>query len=57
MQQACQVGNRLVMMNAGQILFEVSGAEHPTLTVEGLIDRFKSLRAAQESLTDRLLLD
>lgn len=58
MQQACQVGNRLVMMNAGQILFEVSGAERPTLSVEALIDRFKALRAeAQESLTDRLLLD
>jgi putative ABC transport system ATP-binding protein len=58
MQQACQVGNRLVMMNAGEILFEVNGADHPTLTVEALIARFKALRAdAQESLTDRLLLD
>jgi putative ABC transport system ATP-binding protein len=58
MQQACQVGNRLVMMNAGQILFEVSGAERPTLSVEALIDRFRTLRAVeQESLTDRLLLD
>ncbi len=56
MQQACQIGNRVVMMNAGQVLFEVDGAERAALSVETLVRRFKSLRA-EESLTDRLLLD
>lgn len=56
MQQACQIGNRLVMMNAGQILFEVNGAERDNLTVGVLLERFKLLRA-EDGLTDRLLLD
>ncbi len=56
MHQACQIGNRVVMMNQGQILFEVSGPERSSLSVEGLVDRFKALRA-EDSLTDRLLLD
>jgi len=56
MQQACQIGNRVVMLNAGQVLFEVAGAERAALSVETLVGRFKSLRA-EESLTDRLLLD
>ena len=56
MSQACQVGNGVVMMHQGQILFEVSGPDRRNLTVESLVERFKSLRA-EESLTDRLLLD
>jgi putative tryptophan/tyrosine transport system ATP-binding protein len=56
MQQACQIGNRVIMMNQGQILFEVNGPERDTLTVEALVNRFRALRE-QVGLTDRLLLD
>ncbi len=40
MAQAIRWGNRLVMMHAGRIIFEVGGAEKAALTVEALVDRF-----------------
>lgn len=56
MYQACTIGSRVVMMNRGNILFEVAGPERTNLTVDDLIERFRSLRTGDE-LTDRSLLE
>ncbi|WP_217586305.1 ABC transporter ATP-binding protein [Lentibacillus saliphilus] len=41
MQQALDLGNRLIMMDNGQIIFEVAGAEKQALTIEDLLHKFK----------------
>lgn len=43
MQAAIDFGNRLIMMDEGRILFDVSGEEKSRLTVEGLVRLFKDL--------------
>ena len=40
MQHAIRFGSRLLMMQAGRIVLDVSGAEKASLTVEKLIERF-----------------
>jgi putative ABC transport system ATP-binding protein len=40
MQHAIDHGNRLIMMQAGRIIFEARGDEKRRLTVEGLVERF-----------------
>ena len=55
MAEAIRWGNRLVMMHAGRIIFEVGGAEKAALTVEGLIDRFHAA-SGTELVDDRVLL-
>ena len=49
MKQAIQYGNRLLMMDAGRIRLDVSGAEKAALTTEQLVQRF-------HLTDDRLLL-
>ncbi|MCK9547521.1 MAG: ATP-binding cassette domain-containing protein [Sphaerochaeta sp.] len=44
MQFAIDFGNRLIMMDEGTIIFDVSGAEKSKLTVEALVRLFKDLR-------------
>lgn len=44
MHQALQYGNRLVMMDEGEIILNVSGKEKQQLTVNGLIKRFRRIR-------------
>lgn len=56
MQQACDVGDRVVMMNRGQILFQIAGPERTHLTVDDLVGRFRELRTG-DALTDRSLLE
>lgn len=55
MQQAVEIGDRLLMMNQGQILFDISGEERQNLRYQDLIERFRSLRTGSE-LPDRALL-
>ncbi len=55
MAEAIRWGNRLVMMHAGQIAFEVGGDEKAALTVGALIDRFHAAVGA-ELVDDRVLL-
>ena len=55
MQQACLVGNRVVMMNRGRILFEITGEERDALQPSDLVERFRSLQTGTE-LADRTLL-
>ena len=55
MQQAVSVGSRVVMMNRGSVLFDISGDERQSLRYGDLIDRFRSLQTGDE-LTDRAVL-
>ncbi len=55
MKDAIAHGNRLIMMNAGRIIFDVSGEEKKKLTVEMLLEQF-SRASGQEFSSDRALL-
>ncbi|MCY3833354.1 MAG: ATP-binding cassette domain-containing protein [Chloroflexi bacterium] len=55
MQQACDLGDRVIMMNRGQIVFEIAGEERRNLKPADLIDRFHSLQDGTE-LSDAQLL-
>lgn len=55
MHQAVGVGNRVVMMNRGNVLFDASGAERQSLSYHDLIERFRSLKTGDE-LSDRAVL-
>lgn len=44
MQQALDLGNRLIMMDKGQIIFEASYEEKQRLTVEKLLQEFQKIR-------------
>ncbi|MDD2851026.1 MAG: ATP-binding cassette domain-containing protein [Desulfuromonadaceae bacterium] len=44
MSHAIEFGNRLLMMDRGEIIFDVSGAAKKELTVEKLIEKFHELR-------------
>lgn len=55
MKDAIAHGNRLIMMNAGKVIFDVSGEEKKNLTVEALVAKF-SEHSGQEFSNDRALL-
>ncbi len=54
MKDAIAYGNRLIMMNSGRIIFDVSGEEKKNLTVDMLIEKFS--KSSGEMLSDRALL-
>lgn len=47
MQQALDLGTRLIMMDAGQIIFDVKGEEKDKLTIKKLMDEFQQIRGKQ----------
>ncbi|WP_430494833.1 ABC transporter ATP-binding protein [Rossellomorea marisflavi] len=55
MQQAIDLGNRLIMMDKGQIILEVNEQEKKGLTVEGLLHEFQRIRGSKLA-SDRALL-
>lgn len=55
MQQALDLGNRLIMMDKGQIILEVSGEEKKALTIEKLLHEFQRIRGTQMD-NDRAVL-
>ncbi|SHN31269.1 ABC transporter ATP-binding protein [Gracilibacillus kekensis] len=55
MQQALDLGNRLIMMDKGQIILEVSGQEKQELTIEKLLHEFQRIRGTQME-NDRAIL-
>lgn len=55
MKDAIHYGNRLIMMNEGQIILDVSGEEKKKLTVEDLLQAFAKLSGG-EFANDRALL-
>ena len=55
MRDAIEIGNRLIMMNAGHIIYDVSGEEKKRLTVEDLLHKFEEASGV-EFANDRMLL-
>lgn len=55
MKDAIQIGNRLIMMYDGQIIYDVSGAEKKNLKVEDLLKKFE-LASGEEFANDRMML-
>ncbi|MBQ0138645.1 MAG: ABC transporter ATP-binding protein [Kurthia sp.] len=55
MQQAIDLGNRLIMMDKGQIILEVNTAEKANLTIEDLMHEFQRIRGIK-MVSDRALL-
>ncbi|KAB2337153.1 ABC transporter ATP-binding protein [Cytobacillus depressus] len=55
MQQALDLGNRLIMMDKGQIIFETTEEEKKNLTVEKLLEEFQRIRGEKMS-SDRAVL-
>ena len=55
MQSALDLGNRTLMMDAGDIILDIAGEERRGLTVEDLLQRFKA-GVGRELNNDRMLL-
>lgn len=55
MQQALDLGNRLIMMDKGQVIFEAQGEAKGKLTVDNLLKEFQRIRGEQFE-DDRVVL-
>ena len=55
MQQAIDLGNRLIMMDKGQIILEIDDATKPSLTIPDLMAEFERIRGEKMN-SDRALL-
>ena len=55
MAQALELGNRTLMMDNGNIIFDTSGEERTVLTVEDLLNKFKEV-SGKALTNDRMLL-
>ncbi|MBT2688186.1 ABC transporter ATP-binding protein [Bacillus sp. ISL-47] len=55
MQQALDLGNRLIMMDKGQIILEVDEEQKQRLTIEQLLNEFQRIRGTKMA-SDRALL-
>ncbi len=53
MKDAIQYGNRLIMMDAGKIIYDVSGDEKKKLTIEMLLKKFETV---EDKISDRMIL-
>lgn len=56
MKDAIAHGNRLIMMNNGEIIFDISGEKKLKLTVDDLLEKFAEA-SGQEFANDRMLLN
>ena len=55
MNDAIRIGNRLIMMHEGHIIYDVSGAEKAALTVSDMLQKFEEVSGG-ELANDRMLL-
>ena len=55
MNDAIRLGNRLIMMHEGRIIYDVAGDEKRSLTVRDLLQKFEEV-AGGELANDRMLL-
>ena len=55
MKDAIQIGNRLIMMNDGRIIYDISGEAKKNLTVDDLLKKF-SEASGEELANDRMML-
>ena len=55
MQQAIELGNRLLMMDQGEVVVDIRGEEKENLTVDKLIDLFSQIRKKKFTNDEALL--
>ena len=55
MKDAIQIGNRLIMMHEGRIIYDVAEEEKKNLQVEDLLERFEKV-SGEEFANDRMML-
>jgi putative ABC transport system ATP-binding protein len=55
MNQALEAGNRLLMMDSGEIILDIDAAEKAKLTTTDIIQRFRDIKK-QELANDEMLL-
>ena len=55
MNDAITHGNRLIMMNAGKIIFDVSGEEKKKLSISDLLKKFENI-TGEEMANDKMIL-
>ena len=55
MKDAIRYGNRLIMMNEGRIILDISGEQKRQLTIERLMDAFAEA-SGESFVNDRMLL-
>lgn len=55
MRDAIQMGNRLIMMHEGNVIYDVAGEEKKNLTVEDLLHKFEEA-SGEEFANDRMIL-
>ncbi len=55
MRDAIHIGNRLIMMNNGRIIYDVEGEEKKRLTVDDLLKKFAQ-ESGEELANDRMML-
>jgi putative ABC transport system ATP-binding protein len=55
MGQALKAGNRLLMMDGGEIILDIGAAEKAKLTTEDIVRRFRDIKK-KELVSDELLL-
>ena len=55
MRDAIRFGNRLIMMDSGKIIYDVSGEEKKRLTVQDLLVKFEQASGG-EFANDRMML-
>jgi len=55
MEQALELGNRTIMMEEGEIIFDVSGKEKEKMTVNDLLEKFSQIKK-KKLVEDKMLL-
>ncbi len=55
MKDAIRMGNRLIMMHEGRIIYDVSGEEKKNLEVHQLLEKFEQV-SGEEFANDRMML-
>ncbi len=55
MNDAIAHGNRLIMMNAGRVIYDVEGEEKKCLTISDLLDKFEKI-TGEEMASDKMIL-
>ena len=55
MNDAIRLGNRLIMMHEGHVIYDVTGDEKKSLTVADLLQKFEEVSGG-ELANDRMLL-
>jgi putative tryptophan/tyrosine transport system ATP-binding protein len=55
MQQALDLGNKLIMMDKGQVIFKANEKDKQKLTVEKLLEEFQRIRGEKMN-SDRAVL-